>query len=419
MKLGVIMDYWKEKKDYDEMKSTFSYGVYIIIYLLLIYMIIWAFTGMWPILKNNYNSYALQAKAWLEGHLDLGRDYSYLEIASFHGKYFISFPPFPSYLLLPFAFIFGSNTPDHLIALFSIFVGGLYSFKLARTLGRSNEAALFWTLFLVGGSNLVFVSVNGWIWFLAQNLCFTLSICSIYYATNKKGGLSLLFWACSVGCRPFQIIYFPILIYILWRGINNEQSIRFPKFIIKNKYWFIAPIFIGMSYALLNYLRFGNIFEFGHNYLPEFIEANNGQFNLQYLGENIKNLFRLPTIGADYKIVFPSFDGMAFWLVSPIFISYCMYFIYALIRKDSEHLMINIYLILLFIVHLILLASHKTLGGWHFGNRYTNDLLAYLFFGIMLLIPKKDVLKPLDYPFCFFGILINTIGTIAVYNYWI
>ena len=45
----------------------------------------------------------LQAQSWLEGRLDLGKDYPYLELAVFGGKYYVSFPPFPSYIMFPFA----------------------------------------------------------------------------------------------------------------------------------------------------------------------------------------------------------------------------------------------------------------------------------------------------------------------------
>ena len=61
------------------------------------------FTGSWFTNKNGYPSFALQANAWLQGRLDLGQDYPWLELAIYEGKYFVSFPPFPSYVLLPFA----------------------------------------------------------------------------------------------------------------------------------------------------------------------------------------------------------------------------------------------------------------------------------------------------------------------------
>ena len=64
--------------------------------------------GLWGT-ENPYNSYALQAARWLEGYLDLGQNYAHLEIASFGGKFFVSFPPFPSLVLLPLIPFFGTN----------------------------------------------------------------------------------------------------------------------------------------------------------------------------------------------------------------------------------------------------------------------------------------------------------------------
>ena len=65
----------------------------------------------------------------------------------------------------------------------------------------------------------------------------------------------------------------------------------------------------------LNYARFGNITEFGHNYLPEFTRTTTGQFNLSYLKENLMHYLRLPAAGENGgTLSFFSSDGMAFWL---------------------------------------------------------------------------------------------------------
>ena len=44
---------------------------------------------------------------------------------------------------------------------------------------------------------------------------------------------------------------------------------------------------IALSYMILNFARFGNITEFGHNYLPEFTRSELGQFNIGYMAENL------------------------------------------------------------------------------------------------------------------------------------
>ena len=93
---------------------------------------IMTFTGLWPTTVNDYRSYSLQACAWLQGRLDLGQDYPWLELAIYEGKYYVSFPPFPSYVLLPFAAVFGEHTPDHWIALTVMLLGCVYAVRLCR-----------------------------------------------------------------------------------------------------------------------------------------------------------------------------------------------------------------------------------------------------------------------------------------------
>ena len=60
--------------------------------VLVIAAVCMAFTGFWPNQDNPYKSYSLQAMAWLNGRLDLGQDYPWLELAVFQERYYVSFP---------------------------------------------------------------------------------------------------------------------------------------------------------------------------------------------------------------------------------------------------------------------------------------------------------------------------------------
>ena len=117
---------------------------------------IWTFTSRWPWDNNPYNSYTLQGFHWLQGHLDLGENLEHLELAIFNGKYFVSFPPFPSFALLPFIMLFGLNTPDHFINISFAIVAGIYAFKLCRNFNLKKHESMFWSLFLTVGSNFLF-----------------------------------------------------------------------------------------------------------------------------------------------------------------------------------------------------------------------------------------------------------------------
>ena len=246
--------------------------------------VIFAFTGKWPWNENPYNTYAIQANAWLNGHLDVGENREWLELAIYEGKYYSSFPLFPSYLLLPFAVIFGESTPDNWIVLLITCIGAVYAAKLYRKTVSDTGSMIFYVLFLFLSSGYLFIGGWGPVWFFAQSICFTLCLMSLYYAVLGKGGWSLAFWACAVGCRPFAVLYLPVLIMLIWKAWDGEHFVRltgqqsagvfFRKmgWLIKKRwYWAVAPTLIAASYMILNYARFGNPFEFGHNYLPEFM----------------------------------------------------------------------------------------------------------------------------------------------------
>ncbi len=392
--------------------------LWIALSILAAYWAVWAFTGQWPWSKNFYNSYTLQACRWLGGHLDLGQNYSHLEIAEYQGKFFVSFPPFPSYVMLPFAALFGENTPDGWIAVAVSLLGAFYLFRLLKHYEKSNESAIFWTLFVTIGTNLIFVGVNGWVWFIAQNMCFTLSAMAIYYAVLGKGGLSLAFWAMSVGCRPFNALYAPILLVILYQGLK-AKNLTFAEMFKKHWTWAIAPVVIAVSYMMLNYLRFGNILEFGHNYLPEFVQAEKGQFHLDYIKQNFPLLFQLPKKADKGILQFPKFNGWAFYLVIPVFISYVIYTVAAFFKKPQKNILVRILIPVTVLVHLLCLTAHKTMGGFQWGNRYVLDSLAYVFLGILLVSDKDDKLEKFQIPIAVFGFALNLVGTIAVYNNWI
>lgn len=187
----------------------------------------------------------------------------------------------------------------------------------------------------------------------------------------------------------------------------------------KHLYWVIAPLVVAMGYMTLNYMRFDNPLEFGHNYLPEFLEASKGQFDLSYIASNVKSLFLLPTVAENGALQFPIFNGMSIFMISPIFVSYIIYLVYVLLKPRIKIKSIQPLIIILVILHFLLLTAHKTMGGWQFGNRYTCDALPYLFYGLILLIPKNDKLEKYNYPLFFFGLTLNLVGTIAVYNNWI
>lgn len=378
--------------------------------------IVWTFTGKWPWRAQPYNSYILQVQSWLKGRLDLGQNYSHLEIAVFNGKYYISFPPFPSYVMLPFVLI-GWNSCDGIIAFVTSIMGAVYSYKILTHFSIDGKRAVFFSLFLTVASNWLLTAQIAWVWFIAQNMAFTLSLMAIYYALKGKTGLSLTFWACSVGCRPFQALYIPVLLYIIYKK-HMEQNPNNKLTDILTKKWkcFIAPFLIALSYMILNYARFGNIIEFGHNYLLEHTSSQYGQFHYTYLLHNLASLIRFPSVNQDGIWEYPQFNGMCWFMISPIVLSYAVYLINTIVRKKRTDKILTILIPVLVFIHLLLLSAHVQMGGSHFGNRYPNDALPFVFLGLAFLLPKNEgKYHCLNYPLFFIGLSLNLIGTVGYY----
>lgn len=400
-------------------KETFGGILTVLLSVLAVYGIIWSFTDASLFQSSPYSSYVLQAQRWIQGHLDLGQNYPHLELAVFGGKYFVSFPPIPSVLLLPFC-LFTDKVPDYLVTTVVGMIGAVYAYKLAYLFIKDAKYAIFWALFITIGSNFLHIGYTGDVWYIAQVCAFTFTMMAFYYAVTpdiRHGWLPVFLLALAVGCRPMQILYLPLMVLLLWQKLKtNELTLK--KAVRHYFWWIIPPLAVGVFLMILNYARFGNPFEFGHNYLPEFSTQNEqGQFNFAYLSENLKNMFRLPEYNGE-RLVFPRFNGVAFWLVSPVFLVFVLYFLKG-IRQNWKKPALWMTIILT-AVHILALCLHRTLGGWQFGNRYTVDLLPCIYFAVMLMLREdKTDLRLVLYPFFFWGLGINLVGTIALVNGWI
>src|SRR5579871_4534410 len=127
-----------------------------------------------------FNHYALLADAWLHGRQDLGGPPpAYTQnndFAVYHGKTYVSFPPLPAILMLPFVKLAGSpeNFRD---GQFVIWLAGLapaFLFlaleKLRRT-GRSPRVErenLILSFVFAFGTVYFFTAVEGTVWFAAM-----------------------------------------------------------------------------------------------------------------------------------------------------------------------------------------------------------------------------------------------------------
>ena len=88
----------------------------------------------------------------------------------------------------------------------------------------------------------------------------------------------------------------------------------------------------------------------------------------------------------------------------------------ACIRREKKETLFGVITLFLSAAYLVVTMMHATMGGWHFGNRYTNDILPWLFVSFVMILSKHIRLIKWQIPFAIWGILFNVAGTVIVYN---
>ncbi len=359
------------------------------------------------------DSYTLQAVNWLEGHLyiDRGEEYPWLELAIFEGRYYVSFPPLPAVILLPFAAIRGMDTPSNLfVALYGLMAAALaYCILLRR--GRAPKSAAFWALFTVWGSNMLWMTTNGGVWFQAQALNMVFCLAAVLAAVYGRKALSTTLLAFAVGCRPFSALFLPV--FYLWFTREDMDERGFFAAFLRQWRCLIGPVIVGLLLMGYNFARFGNPLEFGHNYLPEFMREETGQFHISYLWPNLKNMFFTAITMENGRLKFDIFGSFPFYIANPLFIVLLVRQVQALLRKNitAEGILLTAGILL----GLVCLCMHRTLGGWQFGARYTCDLLPFA----LLYIADKGPAKLTNWELCLGGLAMafNAYGFLYMYLY--
>ena len=343
-----------------------------------VYAVVHLALGTHPFAHSGYDTYTLQALAWREGRISLGQDYPHLELAVYEGDWYVSFPPVPALVQLPLTLLFGRQTPDGLLV--KLYVAGaflaLYDY-FRRAKRQQPWSAAAWALFFVFGSNMVSVSLDGGVWYQAQTLNFLLLACAVAAMARMRPTLSCALYALAVGCRPFTALFGPVLL-MMYLARRRPRARLFPGILV--------GLCIAACYAAYNYARFGNPFEFGHNYLPEFTRAQSGQFSISHVAGNIRTfVFGLPFSLQNGQWTLNRF-GFSMFLCNP---ALWMMFVWLAARARRRRLRPQAALCAaLMLAHLFCLLLHKSFGGLQFGARYTLELIPYAL-GVVHFAPRR------------------------------
>lgn len=359
-----------------------------------------------------YKTYLLQAQAWLRGETCLDQNYEYLELAVRNGRYYVSFPPVPSIPMVLWTLIWGDDVPGGLFQKLYVAIACLIVLsELQRTRRMRPNDCTAWAILLCFASAMLPITLVGGVWYEAQILAFLFSVAAIAAIRRGRCTLACLMYALSVGCRPFSALLGPVLLMLhvdrmraQRRGLREGFSRLVPGLIL--------GLAIAACYGAYNYVRFGNPFEFGHNYLPEFTRSEHGQFSASYIASNWRTLFFGAPFSVDGATITLNQFGFSMFLSCPVFICNLVWLVQDLIHRRLTPT--KLVLLATGAVNVLLLLMHRTLGGHQFGARYALELMP-LCFVWLLESPNRKSLARLESVILAFGLAFNFLGGCLVH----
>jgi hypothetical protein len=369
------------------------------------------------------NHFALQAEAWLDGRADLGGPPpAYTrnnDFAVYGGRTWISFPPFPSVILLPFVWAAGSAEalPDGAVFLVLAALTPLFLFlalERMRDLGRHahaspTTAALSLTAAL--GTVFWFSAVQGTVWFAAHVVGTGLASLFVFACVGARhplvAGLAL---GLALATRVPVVLAAPLFFFELgWAARRDATGGVDPLDWVKRAAWFAAPFAaVALAVALYNNARFRDPLEFGHRHLDVVWRARmdqHGLFDRRYLGRNLGVVTSsLPFFGSDgWPKISP--HGLALWLTSP----FLLWLARRRAVRPGARLARRATLLVAALVAMPNLLYHNT--GWvQFGYRFSNDFIVFLVVALALSLRR---LPPSFWVAAAISTLVNAFGAVT------
>jgi len=397
------------------------------------------------------NHYVHLADGWLHGRLDLGgappgaNDWACFDVVERRAcppgrpalsdperyRWFVSFPPFPAALLVPFVAVFGTGLLDRLV--WALFAGSgpallFVVLRMLRETGRSERTTrddLILTFLFAFGTVYYFTAVQGTVWFAAHVVA-TALLC--LYLLHGVGARRPLAAGTALGLafltRPTTIllaIFFAVEALRACRRPDAEGVTRdapagahvaalfrgadLPAVARRLALFGVPLLACGAVAMALNQARFGDPFEFGHTYLQirwrGRIETW-GLFNYHYLARNLAvALTSLPWLSAAPPYLRISRHGLALWVTTPNLL-------YALWPRRTTPLL---WALVAAIVPVALLDLAYQNSGWvQFGYRFSLDYLPLVF--VLLAIGGRRFGR-LFLALAVLSVGINTFGAIT------
>lgn len=326
--------------------------------------------------------------------------------------HYVSFPAFPSVLMLPSALIGGRGANDVIPTLLLAALILPLSLLLLRRLAEAglSKRTLHEDLWFVGmlafGTVLFVSSIQGKVWYTAHVVGVVLSLIYAWASIEAKrpviAGLAL---GAAALTRTSMAFMFPLFLFELWRVTPAPRLRAIRMTLVKFALPVIGFAVVGMIY---NHVRFDSFTEFGHSYLalgthdPVVQQDNIERYGLaspHFLPRNLFVAFAsIPQLLPRAPWIQMSGHGLAIWFTTPALL-------FLVWPKERGSLHRALWVTVLFVALPSLLYMNT--GWFQFGYRFALDYIVFL---IMLLAIGGRRLNWVMKTLIIVGVVVNLFG---------
>jgi hypothetical protein len=402
-----------------------------------------AFSGSRFLRQSAAPHFIYQGQAWLGGRSDLDRDVlpnledwacvrndkdkrRCVPPPEATDRWYVSFPPGPALVMLPFVALHGYQFNDTSFTVFAGALAILLAFRFLQRLSglgdspRSGVENLALALILGFGTIFFYSAIRGEVWFTAEILgvIFTFLYAGAALRAQKPVQAGIFYALATLSRTPlaFSGIFFLLeCVAPGGGGTRREQLMALrqdPWSALRKLCLFVvgaAPL--ALLAAGYNLLRFGHLTEFGHSFLyNNRVNADidqYGLFNLVYLQRNIEAAFlMLPQIHLNPLRFDYDPHGLSLFLTLP-------WLVLLFFPRGKSRLQLPLWVTVAFCALPGLL--YQNTGYMQFGFRFSLDYTPYLV--ALLAVSGWTFRSALLRASVALGVLVNFWGAVAFRGY--
>jgi hypothetical protein len=319
-----------------------------------------------------YDNYVLLAYQFLHGHVWIDPLWPGPEIDAvlFEGHRYVVNDPVPAILILPLVALVGTNANQTLLACLLCGVAVGAAWRLLELIGVTNRITIWLAVFFLAGTDLLWCSMLGDVWFLAQTsaVAFTLlALCEL--AGKRRGWLVALWFALALGSRFTLVMALPVMLWWCYAGFAERE--RRPGE-ARSFAFALVPFFA--LWVAYNVARWHVPWDAGHTVFyhqdPFMGSATGSPFSLANVPVELFSFLVVPPgFRTTFPFVQPSAFGTALWFTSPALVL-------AFFAREPRRLVLELWLATVLVAGPSLLYYAN--GGSQFGMRHALDFEPFL-----------------------------------------